>query len=197
MFIKQLVDKTIVALNTIKVRALGIPCGHGMRIRGRIGLQCQKGARIVIGNGFICSSGNMSNPIGRNVRSFIRVHSGAELVIGNNVGISSTCIWCKERIVIEDNVKVGALCVIMDTDCHSLDPLCRMDSATDSENALHAPIRICRNAFIGASSIICKGVTIGENAIIGAGSVVTRDIPRNQIWAGNPIRFVREQGANN
>ncbi|WP_212635306.1 acyltransferase [Pseudozobellia thermophila] len=46
-------------------------------------------------------------------------------------------------------------------------------------------------AFIGAYSIILKGVTIGENAIVGAGSVVTKSVPDNQIWAGNPAKFIR------
>ena len=39
--------------------------------------------------------------------------------------------------------------------------------------------------------ITLKGVAIGENSIIGAGSVVTRSIPKNQIWAGNPAKFIR------
>ncbi|WP_103192495.1 acyltransferase [Formosa algae] len=45
---------------------------------------------------------------------------------------------------------------------------------------------------MGASSIILKGVTIGENSIIGAGSVVTKSVPCNEIWGGNPAKFIRK-----
>lgn len=47
--------------------------------------------------------------------------------------------------------------------------------------------------FIGARTIICSNVEIGDNAIIGAGSIVTKNIPPNQIWAGNPARFIKER----
>ncbi len=48
------------------------------------------------------------------------------------------------------------------------------------------------NVFIGMNTIIVNAVNIGDNAIIGAGSVVNRDIPANEIWAGNPARFIRK-----
>ena len=46
--------------------------------------------------------------------------------------------------------------------------------------------------FIGTSCIIGKGVTIGENSVIAAGSVVVKNVPSNEIWGGNPAKFIRK-----
>ncbi|WP_262710533.1 acyltransferase [Dinghuibacter silviterrae] len=56
-----------------------------------------------------------------------------------------------------------------------------------------APVKIGDNVFIGMDSIILKGVTIGSNVVVAAGSVVARDIPDNQIWGGNPAKFIRNR----
>ena len=54
-------------------------------------------------------------------------------------------------------------------------------------------IHVSKNVYIGCNTIICKPITIGENAIIGAGSVITKDIPANEIWAGNPAKFIKKR----
>ena len=77
------------------------------------------------------------------------------------------------------------------TDFHSLDPIIRA-SSKDQKHRKSAPVTIKHDAFIGARCIILKGVTIGENSIVGAGSVVTKSIPDNEIWAGNPAKFIRK-----
>jgi maltose O-acetyltransferase len=51
-------------------------------------------------------------------------------------------------------------------------------------------VTIGNKVFIGASSIILPGVLIGNNVVIGAGSVVTKDIPDNSVYAGNPARYL-------
>lgn len=54
-------------------------------------------------------------------------------------------------------------------------------------------VAIKRGAYLGMNTLVVKPVTIGENAIIGAGSIVTKDIPPNEVWAGNPARFIRKR----
>ena len=131
-----------------------------------------------------------SNPIGRQQPCIFFVDKGATLHIGKNVGISATAIVAHQSITIGDNVKIGGGVCIYDTDFHSLDPRIRI-SNKDRQNAKKKPVVINDNVFIGAHSTILKGVTIGNNAIIGACSVVTKDIPDNEVWAGNPARFIK------
>ncbi len=51
-------------------------------------------------------------------------------------------------------------------------------------------IFIGRNVYIASNVIFTKPITVGDGAIIGAGSVVTKDIPPYQVWAGVPARFI-------
>ena len=68
----------------------------------------------------------MANPIGGDTVLRLVVGKGAELVIGNHVGISNSTIFSKNRIEIGDYVYIGGSCKIWDTDFHTLDPIDRM-----------------------------------------------------------------------
>ena len=61
------------------------------------------------------------------------------------------------------------------------------------ESAIHKPVIIEDNVWIGAGSILLGGITIGSGAVIGAGAVVTHDIKSNQIVYGVPARSVRDR----
>ena len=52
-------------------------------------------------------------------------------------------------------------------------------------------ITIHKGAWIGSGAIILGGVTIGENAVVGAGSVVTKNVGKNTVVAGNPAKLIK------
>ena len=60
-------------------------------------------------------------------------------------------------------------------------------------NWRYGHVYIGNNCFIGTGTIISKDIKIGDNSIVGAGSVVTKDIPADEIWAGNPARFIKKR----
>ncbi len=159
--------------------------------RGHTYLDLNKKSNIVIGDYFIANSGvNAGIDCGNGCK--IAVQEGAKLIIGRYSGMTNTIIQCHKEIIIGDYVNIGAGCMIMDSNFHSTNWLDRLDRKKDIENHKNAPIKIEDVVFIGARSIICKGVTIGKHAIIAAGSVVVTDIPENEVWGGNPAKFIKK-----
>jgi acetyltransferase-like isoleucine patch superfamily enzyme len=148
-------------------------------------------AEFIIGSNLKLNNRYYSNPLGGINKCTFFVDNNAVLILGNNVGISQSTIICCRKVVIGDNVKIGAGVKIFDSDFHSLNSEVRR-SKLDKLNSISLPINIGDNVFIGAFSIILKGVDIGPNSIIAAGSVLSKSVPENQLWAGNPAKFVRD-----
>lgn len=175
-------------LNLIRLKLKGVSVQKNCRIHGMLRLYGETG-RIKIGQDFLCNATLRFNPIGGNSNASFCVWENGLIEIGKNVGMSNCAIVSAEKIVIEDDVLIGGGCKIYDTDFHSVDYNHRME--TPDRHIKSMPVRIKKGAFIGAHSIILKGVTIGEKSIIGAGSVVTKNVPDGEIWAGNPAKFIR------
>jgi acetyltransferase-like isoleucine patch superfamily enzyme len=164
---------------------------HSFKTIGVPFISVSLGGSFSIGANLNMNNGIRGNPIGCYSRCTFFVDKGAKLNIGSNLGISQAAIICHLNIKIGNNVKIGGGARIFDTDFHAIDPELRIDPKTDFANKRKHPIVIEDNVFIGAYSTILKGVTIGQNSIIGACSVVTKNIPSNEIWAGNPAKFIR------
>ena len=65
------------------------------------------------------------------------------------------------------------------------------DWTTPNMKLFTRPITLRDGCWVGARSVVCPGVTIGEGAVLAAGGVTAKDIPAFEIWAGNPARFVK------
>jgi maltose O-acetyltransferase len=112
---------------------------------------------------------------------------GAQIIAGDGLFMNFGCVIldCAEvrfgrEVLCGPNVQIYAV-------THPLDPAHRARGVESAK-----PVRIGDRVWIGGSSIVCPGVTIGDGTTIGAGSVVTRDIPANVFAAGNPCRVIRE-----
>lgn len=177
---------------------VGVEYGKRMQIYSKVYL-LGKG-KVIIGDDFTFSSGDSINPICRNIRGAICLMTPkARIEIGDRVGISSACLWAKERITIGNDVNIGGDCLIMDNDVHPIDYMQRRRAYKKEigEDAYYktigtAPIEIDDDVWIGARCQILKGVHIGARSIIAAGSIVTKDIPADVIAGGNPAKIIRK-----
>ena len=166
----------------------GLPWQPSWTFWGLPFVQFAKGSKIQIGSHFIAGSLSKCNSIGIFQEVILKTNSpDASIVIGHHVGISGSSIAASERIEIGNYVLIGSGCLITDSDSHPIDAEGRRAGGQPQAK----PIVIEDDVFIGARSIILKGVRIGRGSVIGAGSVVTRDIPQGVIAAGNPCTFIR------
>lgn len=165
-----------------------VTIGANSKINGRIYCVSNSKQGIIVGNNVTINSCLKSNPIGGNERTILFAKGDGKITIGDNCGISNSAVFATKSITICDNVLIGGNVKIYDTDFHWVD----YNRRITENSGKSAEIVIKEGAFIGAHSIILKGVTIGEHSVIGAGSVVTKDIPADELWAGNPAKFVRK-----
>ena len=120
------------------------------------------------------------------IGAFVEIQKNAS--IGKRCKISSHSFIC-EGVVIEDNVFIGHGVMFIND---------RYPRAANADGKLQTEADwkvertiIRKGASIGSGAAILSKISIGENAIVGAGSVVTKDVPRNAIVAGNPARILR------
>ena len=112
---------------------------------------------------------------------------GRHVHFGNNVYANFNLTLVDDtHIYVGDNTMFGPN-VTVATAGHPFDPEQRAKGLQ-----INKPVRIGKNCWIGAASVIVPGVTIGDNVVIGAGSVVTRDIPSDVVAVGVPCRVMRE-----
>jgi acetyltransferase-like isoleucine patch superfamily enzyme len=169
--------------------ARGVKVGGNFTCIGRPGINRKRGSTIRLHDRVsLCSSG-MANPVvGTGRCRLATLAAGAELTIHDGVGMSSTLICCAKHVEIGAGTIIGGGAMILDTDFH---PRGEDGTWLTDPAAVASAVRIGKQCFIGARSIILKGVTIGDGAVVGAGAVVSKDVPAGATAAGNPARIVK------
>lgn len=119
--------------------------------------------------------------IGKNCNICAHCFIENDVSIGDNVTIKSG-VYLWDGITIENNVFIGPNVTFTN------------DKFPKSKQypINFQKIFIKNGASIGAGSIILGGIIIGENSLIGAGSIVTKNVPDNELWMGSPAKFIRK-----
>lgn len=107
----------------------------------------------------------------------VRIENVQKVFIGEDCYFDTLA---PELISIEEDVLITKGCSVM---THYFDPQTRTYS--------YGEVRFKNHCFIGWNVTVCKPVTIGVHSVVGAGSVVTKDIPDYEVWAGVPAKFIR------
>lgn len=107
----------------------------------------------------------------------INIRESATLSIGDNVFFNSGCIiTARDFISIGDNTIFGPNVVVYDND-----HMVKEGKIRDNEYQTD-PIKIGKNVWIGAGSIILKGAEIGDDCIIAAGSIVKGKVESGSLF---------------
>lgn len=178
-------------LSYLLLRADGVLVGEGVKFDGIPIVTGARLGRISIGDRCVLVSRSVGTALGVRSAVIIRLlHSGAQIQIGSDTGLSGTVICSASAVTIGERCLIGADVVIFDTEFHNLDPRGRRYGEPKWDK-ISAPVVIGDDVFIGTRSMIMKGVTIGSGSIIGAGSIVSSDVPSNTIAAGVPAHMIR------
>jgi acetyltransferase-like isoleucine patch superfamily enzyme len=178
------------------MKLLGVSLGSKIQLAGSPLIFKSQGSKIEIGNRVQLISNSLSTALGVHNPVIIRtLFEGSSIHIGNDCGLSGTVICAANSISIGERCLIGSGVLIIDTDFH--------DPYSIPRRYLNIPkgssedtICIGDDVFIGARSIILKGVNVGTGSVVGAGSVVVNDVPAYSVVAGNPARIINKLTLN-
>lgn len=116
--------------------------------------------------------------------------------VGKRVVVHSH-VWIGEDVSIPDDVKIQAFAFIpngvtLEQGVFIGPRVTFTNDRTPPDDEFQTTL-VKKGAALGAGVVVRCGVTIGENSLIGCGAVVTKDVPDNEVWVGNPARFLHKK----
>ncbi len=131
----------------------------------------------------------------------VRIEKTCRIIVPNNFSIGDnssishyTTIYATFGVTIGNNCLISSNCGI--SSYNHIQQSLNRPSEIDRDILFSKPVIIGDNVWVGMNTCILPGISIGNNSIIGSGSVVTKNIPENEVWAGNPAKFIKKLDLN-
>lgn len=172
----------------------GVDVSEDVQVHGKVWVTKSKNSEIHLGPGVILNAVSRRNTLEARGPIILKtLRPDAELIIGANTGLTSATVSAATSIRIGERVLIGAGVLITDSDHHVIKPIegTRRRFLGFPQPERRHRVVIEDDVFIGARSVVLKGITIGTGSVIGAGSIVVSDIPPNVVACGNPCRVVK------
>lgn len=119
--------------------------------------------------------------------SSAHISGGGELILGDNVWVSSQAMLRaspNSTLAIGANTAIGPRCVLW-TGTHESG----LGTSVAAGKGCAKDISIGKGCWLGANSVVCPGVSIGDGTILAAGAVASKNVESKVLAAGVPVEI--------
>ena len=153
--------------------------GHSVELW--VDLRLERGEYVIVYTEGASPSFSFASPAGSNAlfvrRTAVdRVSSSGNCIIGDNVTI-------RYDSIIARGIKIGDGTYI----CPKV-----MTNNLNTEHEQIGGAHIGKNVFIGTGCVIQHGIEIGDNTVLGSMSFINKNVPKDEVWFGNPAKFQKK-----
>ncbi len=138
------------------------------------------------GNGKLKISDGVSLWAHEEYNRFQTYSKNAVINIGKNSKINGALFQAKKSIIVSENCMIGSA-IILDNDFHNIEKEKRFLEYEENGKSIF----IGKNVWIAGQTVILKGVQIGENSVVAIRAVVSKNVEKNVVVAGNPAKMVK------
>ena len=173
-------DLNVQGVPTFKIRgkAANIIIGNNVRLIGNVDLRNRGEGKIILED---------NTYLDKDCR--LVAANNALIHIKKNAEIGLNCVMnAGTDIIVGEGAMIAGFCYLQSSN-HGL----KKDQTIKEQPHTYGKITIKDDVWLGGQVTVLAGVEIGQGAVIGAKSVVTRDVPDYEIWAGVPAKKISER----
>ena len=174
----------------------GFSAGRNVKFNGRPRIEIEGDGKIQLSDGVFLNSLRHRYHTVMPDRVHLRSVRSGVIEIGTRTRIHGSCVTAYENVSIGDRCLIAAGSMIMDCGGHDLSfpdvqRRIELENLKGEQNIGRiSPVCIEDDVWLGASSIVMPGVTIGRGSVVAAGAVVTKDVPEMTVVGGNPAALI-------